>query len=252
MYATKPPYPHHGPFPELLICTYCKVQGKKNERTRRNDGSVVVNKEKKKRCEQRPKGRKREKNNNTEPPSLPRPHLISESEYENERMVIHDMERGKTSEDRWATALHFYGASWREGRKEGMKGFYFNRVTLHPASLLKHIAQHRQQRVHTTLCVNNGAMVNVPRKECHSPTNIFIHTLLVILVVTDTPLPPTSFEGIRHKTAVCKDVHTFIHSYAVVSSCYCTPTLSNWFISNYILDISSAVWSCLHSRFVSL
>lgn len=59
-------------------------------------------------------------NNNTEPPSLQRPHPISEYEYKNERMTIHDTERGKTK-DRWATALYFYGASWREGRKKGRK-----------------------------------------------------------------------------------------------------------------------------------
>lgn len=43
------------------------------------------------------------------------------------------------------------------------------------------------------------------------------------------------------------DVYTFIHSYAVESSCYCTPTLSNWFISDY-WTFSSVVWSCLHTR----
>lgn len=36
-----------------------------------------------------------------------------------------------------------------------------------------------------------------------------------------------------------------------MSSCYCTPTLSNWFISDY-WTFSSVVWSCLHPRFVSL
>ncbi|KAI9231505.1 MAG: hypothetical protein BYD32DRAFT_204564 [Podila humilis] len=195
---------------------------------RRNDGLVVVNKgrkkERKKRSDVSNDQREgKEKKTLSPPPHLPRPHLISAYEYKNERMAIHDMERGEASDDRWATALHFSGVSWREGRKEGMKGFYFNRVTLHPATLLKHIANaHNKEFIQ--LCANNGAMVSVPRKGYDSPTHIFIRTLRPVCILFYSSLSsrtlhshPRLFEVVRHKTALCEDVHTFIHSYAVVS-----------------------------------